>query len=131
MNAIPHFTEAEWEVMKSIWRRAPEPSIATDIAVELAGHTGWTESTVKTLINRLLNKGALRFQKQSKLYLYYPAVTEEECRAVEADSFLNRVFDGSLSPLLNHLVDSRKLSADEIAELERLLAKTKHKGKSK
>ena len=131
MNIIPHFTEAEWEVMKTIWRRAPEPSIATDIAAELAGHTGWTESTVKTLINRLLKKGALRFQKQSKLYLYYPAVTEEECRAVEADSFLNRVFDGSLSPLLNHLVDSRKLSADEIAELERLVAKTKEKGKIK
>ena len=131
MNIIPHFTEAEWEVMKSIWRRAPEPSIATDIAAELVGVTGWSESTVKTLINRLLNKGALRFQKQSKLYLYYPAVTERECRAVEADSFLNRVFDGSLSPLLNHLVDSRKLSADEIAELEGLLEKTKQKGKQK
>jgi BlaI family penicillinase repressor len=128
MKLIPHLSEAEWEVMKAIWRRDPEPSIAPQLVAELGEPRGWSEATVKTLLNRLLKKKALRFEKVGKAYLYSPAVTEKQCRSVASDSFLNRVFDGSLSPLLAHFVSSRKLSAAEINELEQLLGKSKIKG---
>ena len=115
--------------MKAIWRRDPEPSIASQLVAELAKPMGWSEATVKTLLNRLLKKRALRFEKIGKAYLYSPAVTEEECRSVATDSFLNRVFDGSLSPLLAHFTSSRNLSAAEIGELEHLLGKSRIKMK--
>jgi BlaI family transcriptional regulator, penicillinase repressor len=131
MKPVPHLSEAEWEVMKLIWRRASATSTASELAAELAGPTGWSESTVKTLLNRLLKKGALSFEKLGKSYLYFPVIAEEECRSAATDSFLNRVFDGSLSPLLAHFVSSQKLSVTEIGELERLLEKTKQREKRK
>lgn len=117
--------------MKLVWRRTPTTSTASELVAELAGPTGWSEATVKTLLNRLHKKGALGFTKEGKSYLYFPAVSEEECRSAASDSFLNRVFDGSLSPLIAHFVSSQKLSLTEIGELERLLEKTKQKENQK
>ena len=118
MDKAPHVSEAEWEVMKIVWKRFP--CLAQDIIQALAGQRR-SPATIKTMINRLVSKGALRFARAGKSYLYSPAVTEAQCRAAEAESFLHRVFDGALSPMLSHFVGSRRLTAKELAALEQVL----------
>lgn len=123
MKPIPRVSEAEWEVMKVIWRKAP--CAASDVIAELAPESGWQPATIKTLLNRLVAKGALRFEKTGRAYVYSPAVPEQELKRAAADSFLERVFDGGLSPMLAHFVQSRRLSAREISDLEEILREGK------
>ncbi len=123
-KAAPRLTDAEWEVMRVLWRAA-RPLAATEAAAALEGSTGWGAATVKTLLNRLLKKGALHFEKEGKAYLYLPAFAEGAFQAAAADTFLERVFDGSLSPLLAHFAATRRLSRTELEELEQLLRKGK------
>jgi len=122
MKATPHLSEAEWEVMKIVWKR--KSCAAQEVIDDLSGVMPWGATTIKTLLNRLLGKGALRFKKRGKSYLYSPAWTEQQCRTREASSFLDRVFDGALSPMLAHFVRSRRLSRKELQELERILRGT-------
>ena len=123
MKKAPHISEAEWEVMKVIWKR--RSCSAQHVIDDLAATTTWSATTIKTLLNRLLRKGALRFEKNGKAYLYFPACTEEQCRSREAESFLDRVFDGALSPMLAHFVRSRQLSKKDLHDLERILKEKK------
>jgi len=120
MDPLPQVSPAEWDVMKVIWRQ-PGPSPAHAVIDALSGPNEWSAATVKTLLNRLVRKGALRFEKKGKAYLYSAAVTEAECQAAEAESFLDRVFDGSLSPLVAHFTRARRLRKAELDELENLL----------
>ena len=113
-------SEAEWEIMKAVWKQ-PAPVLAQDLIQALALHTTWSAATVKTMLNRLVAKGALQYERAGKSYLYTAAVTETDCRAAEADSFLKRVFDGSLSPMLSHFVRSRRLTKKELQTLEQIL----------
>ncbi len=119
MKEAPRISGAEWEVMKVVWKT--KTCTAQEIIDDLANSSSWGPTTIKTLLNRLLRKGALRFEKNGKSYLYSPAWTEEQYRGQEAESFLDRVFDGALSPMLAHFVRTRKLSKKELHELERIL----------
>ena len=119
MKNIPKISEAEFEVMKAAWEKSP--ITANEIAEKLTPTTDWNPKTVKTLISRLVKKGALGFEAEGKTYLYFPIVKKEECLAEEAESFLNRVFDGSLMPMLAHFAQARKLSSTEIATLRDIL----------
>ena len=119
MKATPRISEAEWEVMKIVWKKSP--CLAQDIIQALSGSIKWSPATIKTLLNRLMTKGALRFEKAGKSYIYSPTLTEKECRAVEADSFLHRVFDGALSPMISHFVQAQRLSPKELDSLEKIL----------
>src|SRR5580700_2263307 len=103
---IPRISDAEWEVMKVVWQKSP-CSAATVISA-LGPAKNWSVGTIKTLLNRLHSKGALRFDKVGKSYLYYPAVAEDRIRAAETDSFVDRVFDGALSPMIAHFAHSRR-----------------------
>lgn len=118
-------SEAEWQVMKVVWRK-PQ-SGAQEIIEELAESTSWTPATIKTLLNRLVKKQALGFEKDGKSYLYFARIAEAECRGAEAETFLDRVFNGSLTPLLAHFVNNRRLSKKEIEELENLLRQGREK----
>lgn len=119
MKSAHRISEAEWEVMKIVWKKS---SISAQQIIDaLSASTNWSPTTIKTLINRLLRKGALRFEKNGKSYLYSPAWTENQCRTREAESFLDRVFDGALSPMLTHFVRSQRLSKKELRELEHIL----------
>ncbi len=120
MKDAPRISEAEWEVMKVVWRQ-PSPSLAQDIIQALARSTTWSPATVKTMLNRLVTKGVLRYERTGRSYLYSAAINESECCAAEADSFLERVFDGSLSPLLAHFARSRRLTKKELESLEQIL----------
>jgi BlaI family penicillinase repressor len=120
MKRIPRISETEWEVMKEVWRRAP--CSAGEIIEALTGKdASWNPRTVKAFLNRLVRKRALGFKKEGRAYLYRPLVREEECVDAASESFLERVFGGSLRPMLAHFVERKKLSADELRELRELL----------
>jgi BlaI family penicillinase repressor len=124
MNKPPRISESEWELMKICWSRSP--ITAQEIIDTLAARDDWHPKTVKTLLNRLVKKRALGFKKESRAYLYYPLVAEKDCISAESESFLERVFGGSLQPMLAHFAESRALTPEEIAEIKKLL-----KGKEK
>lgn len=125
MQYPPRISEAEWSVMKPVWKRAS--ASAQEIIEDLARTETWEPATIKTLLNRLIRKGMLRFEKKGKAYLYFPVFTEEQCRQAESNTFLDRVFDGALSPMIAHLVRSHPLSEQDFQDLSRLL-KEKRKG---
>jgi BlaI family penicillinase repressor len=119
MKNIPKISETEWEVMKVLWTKSPLP--AEDIIAQLATQDDWHPKTVKTLLNRLVKKQALGFEKEGRAYRYRPLVREADCVKAVSDSFLDRVFGGSLTPMLAHFVERKKMSAEEVRELKRLL----------
>jgi BlaI family penicillinase repressor len=120
MPKLPRISDTEWEIMKIVWAKAPITA-AEIIEALMANDPTWHPKTVKTLLNRLVGKKALGFRKEGRAYTYRPVVRQGDCVTAEADSFLERVFGGSLSPMLAHFVQQRKLSAEEINELRRLL----------
>lgn len=107
--------------MKLLWRKSPQP--AYDLAETLAKSEKWSHRTVKTLLNRLRQKNAVSYEEYKNLYLYTPAVAQEECVRKESESFLERVFDGSLSMMMVHFAKQKKLTKAEIAELKRIAQK--------
>ena len=120
MKEMPRISETEWEIMKVVWKRSPVS--AGDILLQLQEEdASWHPKTAKTLMARLVTKGALGFNRQGRAYLYHPLVEEKACRAAESESFLSRVFGGSLRPLLVHMVEAKKISREEIKELRKLL----------
>src|ERR1700744_2233261 len=121
----PRISETEWEVMKICWDRSP--ITAQEIIEALSARDDWHPKTVKTLLNRLVKKRALGFKKDGRVYLYQPLVAEKECVAAESQSFLDRVFGGSLQPMLAHFAENQKLSPAEIDELKTILQRTEKK----
>ncbi|MBU3158291.1 BlaI/MecI/CopY family transcriptional regulator [Clostridium frigoris] len=119
MYEIPKITNAEWEIMKIIWI-SPKIS-AINIINKLKDKSEWKPATVKTLINRLLTKSAIGFNKIGYEYLYFPLVSEDECIKLEGLSFVNRVFNGSIKSMLLTFVQSEVISETDIAELKRIL----------
>jgi BlaI family penicillinase repressor len=106
--------------MKVVWAKAP--CSAGDIIETLSSaDPTWHPKTVKTFLNRLVRKKALGFRKDGRAYLYEPLLAEKECIDAASESFLERVFGGSLRPMLAHFVERKKLSADEIRELRQVL----------
>ena len=120
MNKVPRISETEWEIMKVVWANAP--CSAAEVIETLAGaDASWHPKTIKTFLTRLVNKRALSFRKEGRAYLYSPEVTEQQCVDAASESFLQRVFGGSLKPMLAHFVEHKKLSSAEIRELKQLL----------
>ena len=112
-------SEAESVVMDVLWLRSP--LAAEDIVAALAGSRDWQEPTIKTLLNRLLNKGAISAAKDGRRYLYSPLLQREQWLSQESDSLLERLFGGRVAPLVAHFSKQRKLSKNDIAELKRLI----------
>ena len=120
MKTIPRISEAEWEVMKVVWAKAP--CSAGEIVEALVGKEASRHpKTIKTYLGRLTAKKVLGFRKEGRGYLYRPLVTEHECVQAVSESFLERVFGGSVKPMLTHFVEQKRLTAEEILELKRLL----------
>ncbi len=105
--------------MLLLWKRAPR--LASEVASDLAPDHDWSERTVKTMLARLVKKGALTATPEGKRYLYEPAVSREACVRRETRSFLDRVFGGSASPLLAHFVREGQLDEGQLDELRDLL----------
>ena len=120
----PRISEAEWEVMEILWKRAP--ATATEIIEELA-HTSWAPTTIRTMLARLAEKKIVAMRKQEGGISFRPLVGREQCVQWEGDSFLERVFGGATNPLLMHFVKRAKLTPDEVSELQKILSE---KGKA-
>ena len=120
MKKAPRISETEWEVMKVVWAQAPCTAGKIIEALTRQDPT-WHPKTVKAFLSRLARKKALGFRKEGRSYLYRPLVREEDCVDAASESFLERVFGGSLKPMLAHFVEHKKLSEQEIRELRRLL----------
>lgn len=112
-------TRAEWEVMMVSWQRAPVAASA--VAGQLHESKRWSLATVRTLLRRLVNKGALARQAEGKRFLYTPRVSMEDCVHHESDSFWDRVLGRAPSAALLHLVKRADLSREDIQELRRIL----------
>jgi len=112
-------SEAESVVMDVLWRR--HPLGADEVVAELADSRDWQEATIKTLLNRLLNKGAIAAGKDGRGYLYSPLLKREDWVLEESRGLLDRLFDGRVAPLVAHFSQHRKLSRKDIAELRKLL----------
>lgn len=117
--SIPSISEAESAVMEVVWKKHP---IATeDIVAALSDRQPWQEATIKTLLNRLLKKGALSAVREGRRYLYSPLLTREEWVSSESENLLDRLFAGRVAPLVAHFSKHRKLSKKDVAELKRLI----------
>ncbi|HET9819271.1 MAG TPA: BlaI/MecI/CopY family transcriptional regulator [Rhodanobacteraceae bacterium] len=121
----PAISEAESHVMEVLWKQAPQGS--EDLASALHGDTGWHENTVRTLLNRLIKKGAVRAEREGRRYLYSPVLTREAWQAHESRSLLDRVFGGRVAPLLVHFSRNEKLGAKDVAELRKLVDRLEKK----
>ncbi|MFI5382146.1 MAG: BlaI/MecI/CopY family transcriptional regulator [Tepidisphaerales bacterium] len=121
MAKIPAISDAEWSVMRVVWE-ATGPVTAGEVVERLAGRHDWSPSTVKTMLGRLVRKGALAYAEDGKRYLYRARVPMEQCLKAESRSFVDRVFGGAAGPMLSYFVRSSNLSAEEIAELKRMLS---------
>jgi BlaI family penicillinase repressor len=129
MKKTPKISEAEWEVMKVLW--SASPATANDIVKRLSGKTHWKRETIRTLINRLVQKKAVGFKKKGRQYHYFPLVTEAECIKAETRSFLRRLGGGSVEPMLVAFVEEEHLSAEKISKLRRILKKAADEHKRK
>lgn len=115
----PGISDAEWEVMAELWRRAPRSS--AELAAALEGRTGWHPKTVQTLLGRLVKKGCVAYDSEAGRYLYRPAISRRAAVRAEGRTFLDRVFGGDAAELLLHFAGEAELTAEEAAELRRLL----------
>ncbi len=120
MNDMPKISEAEYEIMKAVWKNAP---ISTNEVVELFEGGNWSPKTVQTLLARLVKKGALGYEKRGRVFVYSPLIDEEEYRREESSSFLKKFYNGALNSMVLNFIDGDKLSADDIDELTRILEK--------
>ena len=126
MPHLPHISEAEFEVMKVVWRLAPVST--TEITNALTSTTAWSPKTIQTLIKRLVNKRALSYEKQGRMFVYTPLIEEKEYASQQSRSFLKRFYDGDITAMLSAYVETAPLSAAQIDSLRSLLVKDSEKG---
>jgi BlaI family transcriptional regulator, penicillinase repressor len=114
-----HVTDSEAVVMEVLWQR--HRLSAEEVVAALAGRSEWAEPTVKTLLNRLLNKGAIRAERDGRRYLYSPVLQRDAWVAQQSEGIVERVFGGRVAPLVAHFSERGKLSRADIDELRRLI----------
>src|SRR2546430_7493771 len=112
MPKSPTISDAEWTVMDVLW--STSPLSANDVVDALAGKTRWTPATIKTLLNRLVRKRAVKFKTEGKRYLYTPAVSRDAAVRSETRSLVDRLFGGATAAMLAHFVEDARLSRAEI-----------------
>jgi BlaI family penicillinase repressor len=112
-------SEAESVVMQVLWKR--QPLTAEEIHAAIGERQDWQTATVKTLLNRLLKKGAVAAERDGRRFLYSPVLAREAWLQGESESLLDRLFGGRIAPLVAHFSERRKLSKKDIAELKKLV----------
>jgi BlaI family penicillinase repressor len=119
MKAPVSVSEAESVVLAVLWRAGPMDTEA--VVAALTPRQQWQESTIKTLLNRLLKKGAIQAKKTGRRYVYTPVLTREQWLSSESEGLLDRLFGGRVAPLVAHFSRQRKLTKKDIAELKLLI----------
>ncbi|MBR6771858.1 MAG: BlaI/MecI/CopY family transcriptional regulator [Clostridia bacterium] len=123
-----NISEGEWKIMKLLWENPPLTTAKLVSALE--PETGWTKTTVFVMLKRLMAKGAVGIDESGKFNLYYPKVSRDLATQQEAESFLSRVYDGSLGLMFSSFAVSRNLSEEEISELRQILDSAEKKNRS-
>jgi len=120
-------TEAEWEIMKIVWEK--EPCAAGTVQETLAGSRNRAYSTVKTTMDRMVEKGLLEIERIRNLQLFKSRVSEVDAKRGEFRKMLKRAFDGALTPMMQFLIEHEGISAEDAAQLRKLVAKQKTEGR--
>jgi BlaI family penicillinase repressor len=118
-RTLVELTEGEWEIMKVVWEK--EPCAAGDVQEELAQTRNWAYSTVKTLMDRMTDKGLLKIEKIRNLQLFRSRIDRVEARRGEFRKMLKRAFDGALTPMMQFLIEHEGLSKQQASELRKLI----------
>lgn len=119
MKHLPQISEAEYEVMKVLWKYAP---ISTNEVTEKLSRTSdWSPKTVHTLLKRLVLKEAITYRKESRVFVYTPLVKEQEYLKKANDHFLNRFYNGKISSMVTNYINSEHMTQEDLEELRRLL----------
>jgi BlaI family transcriptional regulator, penicillinase repressor len=121
--APERISDAEHAVMEVLWQRAP--LTATEVADALADAREWSLQTVKTLLSRLTNKGAVSYDQDGRRYLYSPILAREDYVGDESRRLVDRLFGGRAAPLIAHLAEQQKFTPEDLAEIERLIGELK------
>ena len=120
MSRTPTVSEAESVVLEALWVNSP---MATeDVVAALKSQRDWQEPTIKTLLSRLLKKGAISAKRDGRRYLYSPVLRREDWLLRESEGLLARLFGGRIAPLVAHFSKHKKLTRKDLAELKRLIA---------
>ena len=119
MTKSVKISESEWQVCKVLWRNSP--LTANEIVSQLEDSSDWSPRTIKTMLNRLIKKGALDYESIGREYHYFPRISEEECVASHTQSFVERVFSGEAGAMVAAFIKQQRLSKREIAELKAIL----------
>jgi len=112
-------SEGEWKIMKLLWEK--KPRTLREITLALEKETGWTRPTIHVMLKRLISKGAVSVDESVRIHEYYPLISRKDIAPEETESFLNRVYDGSIGLLFTALTERKALSEKEIAELRQIL----------
>ena len=116
--------KSEWTIMEKLWE---QPYTMMQLYHMLEEETGWSKSTVVTMLGRMVDKGLIAYSEGGRAREYYPLVTKEDVALSETKSLLDRVFKGSVNMMMSTLVKSNELSKDEINELQAILKKAGEK----
>ena len=116
-----NLSDSEWKLMKRLWAR--QPLTITELTAALREETGWSKNTVITMLSRLEAKGAVRHEEGGRAKRYFPCVPQQTAAQAETESFLSKVYGGSLGLMMSAMVESRRLSEADIAELSAILDK--------
>ncbi len=116
---IPKIAESEWRVMQVLWENGSQT--ANDVVNALSGEVKWKPRTIKTLISRLVKKGAVKVTEEGYRYRYSAAVNESTCVRSETKSFVRRVYQGAMKPALAAFIEDADLSDKEIDDIQKIL----------
>lgn len=122
-------TAGEWAIIAAVWEH--EPCAAPTVQEALAARKNWAYSTVKTMLDRMVDKGLLKTRRIRNLILYQSVITREQAQKGEIMGAVKRAFDGALTPMMQFLIDDNAFSAAELAQLEALIKKKKRKPSAK
>lgn len=118
-----YLSDGEWKLMNRLWERSP--ATITELTKALREETGWSKHTVITMLSRLEAKGAVHYEEGQKAKQFFADLSHEDAARAETESFLDKVFSGSLGLAVNAIVESRALTEKDIAELSAILEKAK------
>ncbi|RCW63346.1 penicillinase repressor BlaI [Saliterribacillus persicus] len=118
---MPKITEAEWEVMKVLWKQSP--LTANEVCNALKEYEDWKPKTIRTLLDRLNHKQVISVNKEKRIYTFIPLYSEYECQRAETRSFINRIYGGISKSLIVQFIEDEDLTKDEIKELKKILDK--------
>lgn len=116
-----NLSDSEWKLMTQLWDQSPQT--ITELTAALKKHTGWSKNTIITMLSRLEAKGAVRYEEGLRAKQYYPVLAREDATQAETESFLDKVYGGSLGLMMSAMVESRTLTEEDIAELSAILKK--------